>query len=73
MTNEPLDTTGYQTHWHADEISGTIANNPTTAFIFSAWDQLVQKSASEGGPGRVLDIACGNARDVRELGTQNWA
>ena len=67
-----MDTTGYQTHWHADEICDSIANNPTTSFIFSAWDQMVQKSAAQGEPGRVIDIACGNARDVRKLSEKGW-
>ncbi len=63
---------GYQTHWHADEISGNIAGNPDTAFIFYAWDRLVQLSAAEGKPGRVIDIACGNARDVTKLSQMGW-
>ena len=67
-----MDTSGYQTHWHADEISGNIAGNPDTAFIFYAWDRLVQLSAAEGKPGRVIDIACGNARDVTKLSKMGW-
>ena len=67
-----MDTSGYQTHWHADEICETIASNRDTAFIFDAWDRLVQFSAAEGNPGRVIDIACGNARDVTKLSQMGW-
>ncbi|MCH7698487.1 MAG: class I SAM-dependent methyltransferase [Chloroflexi bacterium] len=67
-----MDTSGYQTHWHADEISDSVASNPDTAFIFDAWDRLVQRSAAEGNHGRVIDISCGNARDVTQLSQMGW-
>ena len=31
-----VDPEGYQTHWHADEISDSVASSPDTAFIFHA-------------------------------------
>ncbi|MCI0776793.1 MAG: class I SAM-dependent methyltransferase [Chloroflexi bacterium] len=67
-----VDPEGYQTHWHADEISDSVASSPDTAFIFHAWDRLVQLSAAEGNPGRVIDISCGNARDVTKLSQMGW-
>lgn len=62
----------YQTRWHPDEISEDIPVTRDTSFIFSAWDRLVGLSASAGQPGRVLDVACGNARDIISLSDSGW-
>ena len=54
----------YQTHWHYDELEESLPKTPDSAYFFRAWDWHVQQSALAGTPGRVLDIACGNARDI---------
>ncbi len=64
--------TEYQLHWHPEEICGDIANTPDTAFIFGWWDSMVRNSAAPGAPGRVLDVACGNARDITYLSSMGW-
>jgi len=67
-----IDAKAYQTHWHPEEICHDIAATPDTSFIFRAWDYLVGVSASAGQPGRVLDVACGNARDITSLSDLGW-
>ncbi|MCH8161974.1 MAG: class I SAM-dependent methyltransferase [Chloroflexi bacterium] len=70
-----MDTTNYQTHWHTDEISDDIATSPDTQFIFGWWDWVVRVTASENGAKRILDVACGNARDITylsEIGCEAW-
>lgn len=67
-----VDVEAYQTHWHPEEIEATIPSTPDTQFIFDWWDWHVQRSASPGAPGRVLDVACGNARDITKLSAAGW-
>ena len=67
-----VDVEGYQTHWHPEEICEDIASTPDTSFLFFAWDWMVQRSASAGQPGRLLDVACGNARDITWLSHLGW-
>ena len=67
-----IDLDTYQTHWHADEICESFPLRPDTYFAFGVWDHLVEGSAAEGAPGRVLDVACGNARDITWLTGLGW-
>jgi len=66
------DLEAYQTHWHPEEISEEVPGTPDTFFAFYAWDRLVRLSASAGPPGRVLDVACGDARDIRAMAESGW-
>jgi SAM-dependent methyltransferase len=75
--HEPMkfDLEAYQTHWHPKELREGFSNTPDTSFVFHAWDWRVERSASAGQPGRLLDVACGNARDIvalSELGWEAW-
>jgi ubiquinone/menaquinone biosynthesis C-methylase UbiE len=67
-----IDVKAYQTHWHPEEICEDFPETPDTSFIFFAWDRLVGLSASPSQPGRVLDVACGNARDILSLSDLGW-
>lgn len=67
-----LDVEAYQTHWHPEEICEDIAGTPDTWFFFYAWDRMVRLSAVHGRPGRVLDVACGNARDITWISGLGW-
>jgi SAM-dependent methyltransferase len=63
----------YQSHWHPDEISDPDhPGNPDTTYLFDTWDQLVRDCANAGPPGRLIDIGCGNARDVAALTQSGW-
>jgi SAM-dependent methyltransferase len=66
------DATAFQTHWHSDDAAGGLPDTPDTAFLFFAWDRLVRLSAAAGPPGRVLDVACGDARDIAALSRKGW-
>ncbi len=67
-----VDVEAYQTHWHPEEICEAFPDTPETFFVFFAWDRLVRLSASAGPPGRVLDVACGDARDITSLSELGW-
>ena len=68
-----FDVTPYQTHWHPEEICGTFPATPDTYFLFGRWDALVRRSAADWRVwGRVLDVACGNARDIAALNERGW-
>jgi SAM-dependent methyltransferase len=70
-----IDLNQYQTHWHPEEICDDIPDTPDTFFVYYAWDRQVRMSAAYKGTGRVLDVACGNARDIvaiSELGWEVW-
>ncbi|MEX0785059.1 MAG: methyltransferase domain-containing protein, partial [Dehalococcoidia bacterium] len=67
-----FDLEAYQTHWHPDEISEEVPGGPDSFFAFYAWDRLVRISAGEGRPGRVIDVACGDARDIRAMAAAGW-
>ncbi len=67
-----LDVEAYQTHWHPEEICEDISGTPDTWFFFFAWDRLVQLSAMHRAPGRALDVACGNARDITRMSGLGW-
>lgn len=67
-----LDVEGYQTHWHPEEICEDIPDTPDTHFFYFAWDRLVRLSAMSGARGRVLDVACGNARDITWISQHGW-
>jgi SAM-dependent methyltransferase len=67
-----IDVDAYQTHWHPEEICEDIPDTPDSSFIFFAYDRLVRLSASAGQPGRVLDVACGDGRDILYLSELSW-
>ncbi len=67
-----IDLGQYQTHWHPEEICEDIPDTPDTFFTYFAWDRLVRLSAAHGAHGRVLDVACGNGRDVVALSEMGW-
>jgi SAM-dependent methyltransferase len=67
-----VDVEAYQTHWHSEDAAAGIPHTRDTAFLFFAWDRLVRLSASAGQPGRVLDVACGDGRDILYLGGLSW-
>jgi ubiquinone/menaquinone biosynthesis C-methylase UbiE len=70
-----IDLNQYQTHWHPEEICDDIPNTPDTFFVYYAWDRLVRRSAAGGRAGRILDVACGNARDIvalADMGCEVW-
>jgi SAM-dependent methyltransferase len=64
----------YQTHWHPEEIfGGVLQHTAGSMYVFRAWDWAVQTSAHARGPaGRVLDTACGNAREITWLSALGW-
>jgi len=62
----------YQTHWHYDELDESLPDTADSSYFFRAWDWHVQQSATRGRTGRVLDVACGNARDITWLAHQGW-
>ncbi len=67
-----VDVEAYQTHWHSDELLGIIPPTLDTYFLFGWWDRFVQGSASAGKAGRVLDVACGDARDIAFMSHGGW-
>lgn len=67
-----IDVGAYQTHWHPEDICEDIPSTPDSSFIFFMWDRLVGRSASAGRAGRVLDVACGDARDILSLNRSGW-
>jgi len=62
----------YQTHWHYDELDESLPETADSSYFFRVWDWRVQVSASAGTPGRVVDVACGNARDITWLSHEDW-
>ena len=69
-----IDVERYQTHWHPEELSGgAFAHTAGTVLVLNAWDAAAQASAhANGPPGRVLDTACGNARELAGLSSLGW-
>lgn len=66
------DLSAFQTHWHPDEIHGGLPDTPDTGFVLDFWDDRVRRSVVQAAPGLVIDVACGNARDVADLNRQGW-
>ena len=64
--------TEFQTHWHPDEIFDNFPTTLDTYVLFNRWDAHVRRSASGGKAGRVLDVACGDARDISAVNFEGW-
>lgn len=62
----------YQLHWHAEEEAKGFPITPDVTFLLKHWDVVVQRTVTEVAPGRVLDIACGNGRDLVALAGEGW-
>ncbi len=68
-----VDVQAYQTHWHSDELLGIMPRTLDAYLLFGWWDRFVQESAGAGkGGGRVLDVACGDARDIASMSHAGW-
>ena len=67
-----IDVEAYQTHWHPEEIDESFPVTLDTYVLFHRWDAHVRETASAGKAGRVLDVACGDARDVSSINFWNW-
>lgn len=67
-----VDVEAYQTHWHPEEIFESFPSTLDTYVLFQRWDAHVRRSASAGKAGRVLDVACGDARDLSALNFWDW-
>jgi SAM-dependent methyltransferase len=70
------DPEGYirrQAGWHPEDVHHLMPAGPPTAFLLNRWDERVRQSVAETAiRGRVLDVGCGNARDIAELGKAGW-
>ena len=67
-----FDVTAYQTHWHPEEICESFSDTLDTYVLFNRWDSHVRREASGGKAGRVLDVACGDARDISAVNFEDW-
>ena len=62
-----------QAGWHPEDVHHLMPAGPPTAFLLNRWDQRVRNSVTEtAARGLVLDVGCGNARDIAELGNAGW-
>ncbi len=69
------DPEGYiarQAEWHTDDVKHLLPLGPPTAFFLREWDRRVQATIRSAPPGRILDVGCGNARDICELARSGW-
>ena len=67
-----IDVAAYQTHWHPKEIFESFPTTLDSYVLFRRWDSHVRQSAAPGSPGRVLDVACGDARDISSSNFWTW-
>ena len=67
-----FDVPAYQTHWHPEEICESFSDTLDTYVLFNRWDSHVRREASGGKAGRVLDVACGDARDISAVNFKDW-
>jgi SAM-dependent methyltransferase len=58
--------------WQPEPLWAEWPRGPDNAFILTRMEEAFLHYASRGGPGRLLDLACGSAQHAPELARRGW-
>lgn len=61
-----------QAHWHPEDVHHLMPSGPDVGFLLNRWDERARDSIALAPAGAVLDVGCGNGRDLVDLARRGW-
>lgn len=61
-----------QAHWHPEDVHHLMPSGPDVGFLLNRWDERARESVAVAPAGAVLDVGCGDGRDLADLARRGW-